>query len=89
MKKLFAIILLLSCLPGCAYQQSITAFKAATASSIRQAQDGHMDTMKFELCATPFSAIVRNPEFAGAIEALCIPGNSPATPAELLHEVKR
>jgi len=90
MKKLFAttvaIFLTSSCLSGCAYQQPITAFKAAAAESARTAQDGHMDTLKFELCATPFSAIVRNPEFAGAIEALCL-GSSVASPAELLHEV--
>lgn len=69
---LIAVLLSLT-LSGCAsYIQAVDGYAASAATSAQAGADLNLKRLKFGLCATPVSALVRNPEFAGAIRELCI-----------------
>jgi hypothetical protein len=77
--------LVLSC-TGCASQlQAVKGVEAATAVALRAAEDNNLDVLRFNLCATPYSAIVRHPDFVPGIIALCLPSGSLSNPALLLQ----
>ena len=85
--SLIAILLCLS-LSGCSsYIQAVDGYATVAAESAQDTTDLNLKAIKFSLCATPFSAIVRNPEFAGAIKELCL-GNTNTTVEELLSGAK-
>lgn len=87
MKVIIAIAILCS-LSGCAsYIQAVDGYATVAAKSAQDTTDLNLKAIKFSLCATPFSAIVRNPEFAGAIKELCL-GNTNTTVEELLSGAK-
>ena len=87
MKVIIAIAILCS-LSGCSsYIQAVDGYATVAAKSAQDTTDLNLKAVKFSLCATPFSAIVRNPEFAGAIKELCL-GNTNTTVEELLSGAK-
>ena len=86
--KTLAVLLSLLLLSGCAsYIQSADGFATAAATSARAASDLNLKRLRFEICATPFSALVRNPEFFGAVRDLCI--GSRTTIEELLNSAEQ
>ncbi len=83
--KLAAIALAVS-LIGCAsVQQAMNGYEAAAGVSLRAAQDNAVAVWTFAGCATPYSAVLRNPQILPALRALCGPlpvfGQVPAAPA--------
>ena len=91
MQWIGALIMALAALPmqGCPnYVPTIKGYAEAGAQTARDVEDLNLARLKFGLCATPFSAVLRNPEFAGALKDLCI-GSSNTTVEELLNEAKQ
>jgi hypothetical protein len=72
---------------GCSLQPTINAIEGAAAQSARAAEDQNLVVLKFALCATPYSAIIRHPDIAPAILALCLPQGAAANPASVLTEI--
>ena len=90
MKKIAILLAIIPLVSGCAsYIQAVDGYATAAATSARAASDLNLKRLQFELCATPFSALVRNPEFFGAVRELCV--GSGTTVEELLQsaEVKK
>lgn len=88
MKWSLVAILLCLFLSGCSsYIQAVDGYATVAAKSAQDTTDLNLKALKFSLCATPFSAIVRNPEFAGAIKELCL-GKTNTTVEELLSGAK-
>lgn len=82
--RILPVVTLLVLLSGCSsYIQAIDGYATAAATSIRDAEDLNLKRIKFGLCATPVSALVRNPEYAGSIKELCL-GKSSVTVDEVL-----
>ena len=89
MKHLMCVFLVLISQVSCSsYISAVKGYASVAVSDARATEDLNLEGIKFNLCATPFSAILRNPEYAAAIEALCV-GNSTVTPSELLNTVKK
>lgn len=83
-KILLAALFALS-LSGCASQlQMVSAAQSSAAVALRAAEDNNLSYLKFSLCATPYSAIIRHPEIVPGIGALCLPGGDRTNPANLL-----
>jgi len=75
-------------LGGCASQlQATKAMETAAAVSLRAAEDNHLDVLKFDLCATPYSALVRHPELVPGVAAICLPNGNFTNPANLLYAI--
>ena len=73
---------------GCASQlQAIKAFNTAAAVSLQTAEDINLERLKFELCATPYSAIVRHPALVPGVAAICLPNGNFTNPANLLYAI--
>jgi len=71
MKKVITT-LLCALLSGCAgFQQAVTGYQSAAATSMTAAEDNLIRAWVFQACATPYSAILRHPEIAPALVALC------------------
>ncbi|RFP19201.1 hypothetical protein [Duganella sp. BJB475] len=67
-------ILLMASLAGCAsVQQAMNGYESAAGVSLRAAQDNAIEVWKFAGCATPYSAVLRNPQILPALRALCGP----------------
>ena len=87
MKSILAIVATIS-LSGCASQlQAVKGFNAAAAVSLKAATDINLERLTFELCATPYSALVRNPQLVPGVAAICLPGGNTANPATLLMAI--
>lgn len=90
MKKVIAVfaIIISSTLTGCAsLTQAYSAGATATAVGLKAAEDNSLATLKFGLCATPYSAIIRHPELVPGIGALCLPSGVNSNPANLLTTI--
>ncbi|RFP32407.1 hypothetical protein [Duganella sp. BJB476] len=79
-------ILLLASVAGCAsVQQAVNGYESAAGVSLRAAQDNAIAVWTFAGCATPYSAVLRNPQILPALRALCGPlpmfDQVPAAPA--------
>jgi len=75
-------------LSGCASQlQAVKGFNAAAVVSLRAAEDINLERQVFEICATPFSAIARNPNIVPGIMGLCLPNGNASNPANVLNAV--
>lgn len=75
MKKL--ALLIAWGLSGCAsYQQALNGFESASLVSIKSADDNVINLWSTAACATPLSAIIRNPQIIPALDMLCIPNGS-------------
>ena len=73
---------------GCASQlQAVKGFNAAAVVSLRATEDVHLDALKFDLCATPYSALVRHPELVPGVGAICLPNGDRTNPANLLTAI--
>ena len=87
MNKLFSIAILIATLSlgGCAgWQQAINGYEASGFMAARAAEDQNLKVLTFAICATPFSAIIRNPQLVPGISALCLPAGNMTNPANLL-----
>lgn len=72
---------------GCAgVQQVVTGYESSAIAGAKALHDNEIMVLKVGLCATPFSAAVRNPEIIPALKVLCLPGAS-VSPAALLDAV--
>ena len=75
-------------LTGCASTiQATKAFNEAAVVSLRAAEDVNLDRLRFEICATPYSALVRHPDLVPGIGAMCLPGGNLTNPASLLKGI--
>lgn len=87
MKKVLAMAVAAWLCGGCAsFQQSVTAVGASAVVSVQLADDNALKALTIGLCATPFSAAVRNPQIVPALKALCLPSGS-VTPATVLDSI--
>ncbi len=87
MKHLIALAIVAS-LSGCASQlQLVSGAESAAAVSLRAAEDIHLDRLRFEMCATPYSALIRNPDFIPGVRFLCLPNGGLTAPDSLLSGV--
>lgn len=79
-------LVMASAMTGCATQlQAVSAAQSSSAVALRAAEDIHLKRVAFELCATPVSAAIRNPQVIPAIRAMCLPGGGESSPALLLE----
>lgn len=79
--------LMLLGMAGCAgTQQVVSGYEMALAKGLNAANDNAIQVWKYQACATPFSAVVRNPEVGPALMSLCVLQGS-VGPAELLRAV--
>ena len=82
------MILALAALTGCASQlQATKALEESAAVSLRAAEDNHLGVLTFELCGTPYSALVRHPELVPGVAAICLPNGNFTNPANLLMAI--
>lgn len=87
MKLIFTLVAAIA-LTGCASQlQATKAMEESAAVSLRAAEDNHLGVLTFDLCATPYSALVRHPELVPGVAALCLPGGNLTNPANLLNAI--
>ncbi len=76
-------------LTGCAsLNQAYSAYGSAELVAMQGADDNVIRTWATAACATPYSAIVRNPEIAPALQSLCIPNGAVASPVMLLQNLQ-
>lgn len=77
MKKTILIVSLLAltiAVSGCAsVQQAVDAYGAAAITGAQATNDTLIKANIVALCATPVSALVRNPQLVPAVRALCLP----------------
>lgn len=84
-KSVIVLCLAIAILPGCASQlQAVKAFNASAVVSLKAAEDVNLERLQFEMCATPYSAIIRHPELVPGMAAMCLPGGNLTNPANLL-----
>lgn len=84
---LIALGVLAVLLSGCAsFQQALNGYESAAAVSLDATNDNVVKVWKYQACATPFSAVIRNPEVVPALRALCVPAGV-STPVVLLDSV--
>jgi hypothetical protein len=75
-------------LSGCAgVAQVADGYATAAADGARAVEDRNLKVLAFGLCATPVSAVVRNPQVVPAIRSLCLPAGAGANPGALLDAV--
>lgn len=84
MRGICLLIATVACLlSGCSsYIQLASGYAGAATKSLQDAEDLNLRRLKFSLCATPYSAIMRNPEFIVVIKELCM--KDPVPPIESL-----
>ena len=86
--KLIILAIFTMALTGCAsVNQMYSAYGASALVGAQGAEDNVIRTWATAACATPYSAIVRNPSIAPALQSLCIPNGSQASPLSLLDAV--
>lgn len=83
--KSITVILAAIALTGCAgLQQAINAGEASAHVAAKAASDNYVRVWAASACATPLSAVIRNPDVIPALKALCIHGGDAASPSLLL-----
>jgi len=89
MKKSIFVLIAVFSLAGCASQlQAVKGFNAAAAVSLKAAEDVNLERQVFEICATPLSAAIRNPQIIPGLRYLCLPGAGETSPILLLQTAK-
>lgn len=84
MKKSLLLLALVSTLAGCGSMiQAVNAYGTVAISDARAANDTIIAGWTVAACATPYSAILRNPEIIPALQVLCLPAREVA-PSALL-----
>lgn len=84
MKKLIVLLAALA-LTGCGSMiQAINAYGTVAVSDARATNDTIIVGWTIAACATPYSAILRNPEIIPALQSLCTSGREVA-PSSLLR----
>jgi hypothetical protein len=74
-------------LSGCAnVTQAVSAYSASAEVAAKAAEDQNIKAWTFDACATPLSTIVRHPEIAGGLKALCFSGTT-STANDLLGQI--
>ena len=90
MKKGYALLVIMlgAALTGCAsWNQAYSAYGQAALVGAQGAEDNVIKTWTVAACATPLSAIVRNPGIVPALEALCVPGGQAANTATMMATI--
>lgn len=83
---LFFVVLVLA-LTGCAsMNQAYAAYGAVAVTGAQATNDNVIATWKVAACATPFSAMQRNPEIIDALRVLCVAPTKTSASA-LLDEI--
>jgi hypothetical protein len=85
---LMAIAVIASlCLSGCAnVTQAASAYNTSGMVAARAAEDLNIQIWKENACGTPLSTIVRHPEIAGGLKALCLSAST-SSANELLGQI--
>ncbi len=85
MKKYILMLALVSTLAGCGSMiQAVNAYGTVAVSDAKAANDTIITGWTVAACATPYSAILRNPEIIPALQSLCGPTREVA-PSSLLR----
>lgn len=85
MKRSLLMLALAGALTGCGSMiQAVNAYGSVAVSDARAANDTIITGWKLAACATPYSAILRNPEIIPALQVLCLPAQEVA-PSSLLR----
>ena len=91
MKKLYLLCLLclLPFLPACAsFSQGVAASSQIGIKDLQLAEDNNIQLIKVQLCALPFSAIVRNSAtvqgLIPAVKGFCLPTGSESQPVTII-----
>lgn len=88
MKQILITLSIALSLSGCAsLNQAYSAYGQAELVAMQGADDNVIRTWATAACATPYSAIIRNPEIAPALQSLCIPNGAVASPVQLLQNL--
>lgn len=83
-----ALLAMAVSMTGCAsWNQAYSAYGAAALNGAQGAEDNVIKTWTVAACATPLSAIVRNPGIVPALEALCVPGGQAANTATMMATI--
>ncbi len=87
MKNILILAAMLA-LTGCAgFQQAVTGYESAALAGAKASNDNAIAVLTVAVCATPFSAAVRNPQIVPALRALCLPAGAATSPDALLDAV--
>jgi len=82
---LLFVFFVVTVLGGCAgYNQAVTAGLSSAGVSLQTAEDNNIRLWKFNACATPLSAALRNPMIIPGLRALCLPGGVDTSLGSLL-----
>lgn len=85
MKRTLLISVLALALTGCGSMiQAVNAYGTVALSDAKAANDTIIAGWTITACATPYSAILRNPEIIPALQFLCAPAREVA-PSSLLR----
>lgn len=88
MKTLAALLICLVLLTGCAsFSQAYSGYQQSAIAGLQMANDNVISTWTATACATPLSAVYRNPQVIPALKALCMPGGAAVSPATLLDSI--
>ena len=85
MKRTLLISVLALALTGCGSMiQAVNAYGTVAVSDAKATNDTIIAGWTIAACATPYSAILRNPEIIPALQSLCVPAREVA-PSSLLR----
>lgn len=80
MKKIM-LLALAGALSGCsALNTAVNTYGSVALSNAREANDTAIAMWSTAACATPLSAILRNPQIVPALRVLCLPTDEQAVP---------
>lgn len=80
-----ALVLLLT---GCAgFQQAVAGYQTAVVRGAQAMNDNTIQVWSTAACATPLSAVLRNPQVIPALKVLCLPAASTSDAAALLDHI--
>jgi len=88
MKKTLLALAVCVALTNCAgFNQAVAAKEKSSVIAIQTANDNVIDAIRESICAVPYGAIIRHPEFVGVAKAACLPTGTTNAPATLLDVV--
>jgi hypothetical protein len=65
---------------------AVTGYETAAVKGVQAVNDNAIQVWKTAACATPLSAVLRNPDIIPGLKALCLPGGNASDPNTLLVE---
>src|SRR5260221_228299 len=70
---------------GCGtFNTAVRAYGAAAVTDLQAAEDTNLAALGVAICGTPYSAIIRHPEWISSIREKCLPSGGGSDPSALL-----